>query len=79
MNKKKKKRLIITCIKNCGNTHVYRGVCLNCGSSLIGYYVKIKPKQLRECAKILKQAQKNLNKKTNNLLDWINTKSYEKQ
>jgi len=40
---------------------------------------KIKLKQLKECAKTLKKAQKNLNKKTNNLLDWINTRSYEKQ
>ena len=74
-----KEKFIIDCEKHCGNTQAYYGICLNCGSSLIGYYVKIKPKQLRECAKILKQAQKNLNKKTNNLLDWINTRSYEKQ
>ena len=40
MNKKKKKRLIITCIKNCGNTHVYMGVCLNCGSEIVGFYAK---------------------------------------
>ena len=36
--KKKKKKLFITCRKNCGNTQAYMGVCLNCGSDIIGFY-----------------------------------------